>query len=101
MLKVDLLRTAGTIPLPKNKFNRQKENNAIFNSAVYEILMHENQKVSAEKEAHKNIQSEFDENNIYQIDNMSLEYTKENLNYVSVHLNANLKIHMGLIIRMI
>ena len=36
--------------LPRNKFNRQKENNAIVNSAVDEILLHENEKVSAMKE---------------------------------------------------
>ena len=42
-----------------------------------EILPHENQKVSAEKEAHENFESEFDDNELYEINNMSLEYTKE------------------------
>ena len=38
----------------RNKFNRQKDNNYIVNSAVDEILMHENEKLSAVKEAHEN-----------------------------------------------
>ena len=44
-----------------------------------EILLHENKKASAVKEAPENIESDFDENKLYQIDNMSLEYTKETL----------------------
>ena len=41
------------------------------------ILLQENNKVSAEEEAHKNIESELDENYLYQIDNMSLNDKKE------------------------
>ena len=37
----------GHNPANINKFNSQKENNDIFNSAVDEILLQENQKVSA------------------------------------------------------
>ena len=36
----------------------------------------ENDKVSAGTESQKIIESEFDENNLYQIDNMSLEFKK-------------------------
>ena len=43
------------------------------------ILLQENQKVSAEKESHGNIESGFDESKLYQVDNMSLEDTKEKL----------------------
>ena len=46
-------------------FNSQQKNEAIFNSAVDEILLQENQKVSAEKEAHENIESNFDESELY------------------------------------
>ena len=60
-----------------------------------EILLQENQKVSADKGANKNIESDFDENKLYQIDNMSLDNTKENFNDVSVRLNVNLEINMG------
>ena len=38
-----------------------------------EILLHENEKVNDMKEAPENVESYFDENKIYQIDNMSLE----------------------------
>ena len=47
------------------------------------------------------IESEFYENYLYQIDNMSLEEKKANLNYISVGLNANSKRHIILISRMI
>ena len=39
--------------------------------------MNENQKVSAEKESPEHIESDFDENELYHIDNISLEDTKE------------------------
>ena len=65
--------------VPGNKFNRQKEHNSIFNSKADEILLHENQKVSAQKEAPEHINLNFDENGIYQIDNTSIEETKEKL----------------------
>ena len=46
-------------PVPRNKFNSQQDSNVIVNSVVDEILLRENQKVSSEKEAHKNVDSEF------------------------------------------
>ena len=69
----------GHNPVLRNKFNRQQENNAIFNSAVDEILLHKNEKLSAMKESNKNIKSYFDENKLYHIDNMSLENKTEKL----------------------
>ena len=54
-----------------------------------EILLNENQKVSAEKEAHENIESNFDESELYQIDNMSIITQKKKLNDASVRLNEN------------
>ena len=56
-----------------------QENNAIGNSALDESLRHENQKVSASNKAPEHIESDFDENELYQIDNMSLEDTKQKL----------------------
>ena len=44
ILKVYLLSTTDTIPVPRNKSNRQKDNNAIVNSEFDEILLHKNQK---------------------------------------------------------
>ena len=66
-----------------------------------EILLHETKKVSAEREAPEFLDSDYDEKNLYQVENMSLEETKENLNDVSVHLNTNRKVHMRLKIEMI
>ena len=37
------------------------------------------QKVSAAKEAHKNIESDLDQNKLYQMNNMSFEDTKDKL----------------------
>ena len=61
----------------KNKFNIQQENNTIVNNTVDEIILQENNKLSAEAESHKNIDSEIDENDLYLIDNMSLDENKE------------------------
>ena len=63
-------------PATGNKFNRHQQNNFIVNSEVDEILLQENQKLSAYKGAHENIEYDFDENELYQIDNMSIEYTE-------------------------
>ena len=43
-----------------------------------QILPQENNKVSSEYERNKNIESDIDENDIYQIDNISLDDKKEN-----------------------
>ena len=60
----------------RNKFNRHQDNNAIVKQSVDGILHQENNKVSAEEEVHKNTKSDFDENNLYQVDNMSLDDKK-------------------------
>ena len=39
----------GQTPVPGKKFNRQNNNNGILNSAVDEIILHENNKVSTAK----------------------------------------------------
>ena len=85
----------------RNKYTRQKYNNTIVNSAVDEIILQENNKVSAGTEAQEIIESEFDENDLYWIDNMSLEEKRKNLNYISVRLIANSKMHIRLKSRMI
>ena len=66
-----------------------------------EILLNETQKVSADREAPQFLDSDHDENDLYQVESMSLEDTKENLNDVSVRLNANKKVNMGLKIKMV
>ena len=52
-------------PTNRRKFNKQKENKYIVNGAVNEIFLQENQKVSAEKEAHENIEYTFNEEKLH------------------------------------
>ena len=66
-------------PANGNKFNKQKQNNAILNHAVDEIFLQGNNKVSDEEEANENIESDFDEKDIYQVDNTNLDDKKENI----------------------
>ena len=68
-------------PRTKENFNRQQENNAIVNNTVDEILLTENQKVSAAREAPEFLDSDYDENDLYQVYKMSLEETKEKLDW--------------------
>ena len=57
------------------------ENNAIVNNAVDEILLTENQKLSSAREAPEFFDSDYDESNFYQVYKMSLEETKEKLDW--------------------
>ena len=66
-----------------------------------EIILNETQKASAAKEALEFLYPYYYEKNIYQVERMSLEETKGNLNDTSVTLNLKLKIHTGLKIKMI
>ena len=70
-------KDCGHDPENRKKFNRQKDNNDIVNSAADEIILQENQKVSTEKRTHKNTKSDFYESKLYQINNMSLDDTKK------------------------
>ena len=61
----------------KNKFIRQKDYNAIVQYEIDEIILQENNKLSAEYEAQEKINHEIDENDLYEIDTMSLDEYKE------------------------
>ena len=54
--------------VPRNKFKGQQENNAIVNIAVDESLLHETKKVSDMREATGIVESEYDENGLYQVE---------------------------------
>ena len=60
-------------PETKNKFNRHQENNYIVNHAVGDIILQENKKLSVNDEAQENVDSEVNENNLYDIDKMILD----------------------------
>ena len=53
-----------------------QENNTIVNNVVDEILLNETKKVSAAREAPGFLDSDCDENELYQVEKMSLEETK-------------------------
>ena len=69
-LKVILLRNVGIIP-HEGKFNRNNNNNgAITNNVMDEILLNK-------REAPEIVDSNFDENDLYQFEKYILEETKE------------------------
>ena len=63
--------------------------------------MYEKEKIITVKEEPKNVESNFDEKNFIIFTILILKTLKKNLNDVSLRLNANLKIHMGLTIKII
>ena len=99
--KIRHTNNRGQNPENRNKYTRQQYNNAIVNSAVDEIILQEDNKVSAGTEAQEIIESEFDENNLYRIDNMSLKEKRKNLNYISVRFNTKSKMYIILKARMV
>ena len=58
------------------KIKIHKENNDIVNHASYEMTLEETNKFSDEAEAHGNNKSEIIENDLYKIENMSLDEKK-------------------------
>ena len=69
----------GNHPIPRKKINNQLENNAIINNVVDEIILNETQKVSAAREALAFLDSDCGENDLYQVEEMSLDKTKDKL----------------------
>ena len=63
-------------PAFKKTVNRHQQNNYIVQHSVDEIILQDNEKLNAEYESHGNIDSEIGDNNIYEIDNMSLDERK-------------------------
>ena len=67
------------IPYQGKKINKQLENNTIINNVIVDILLNETQKVGAAREATDVLDSDYDDNYLYQVDKMSLEETKNNI----------------------
>ena len=84
--------------LIKEKFYRHQEINAIINNSTNRILLNETKKVSAVREAPEFWDSDYNENNMYQVEKWALKRLKKNLTDVSVRLN--MKVHMWLKIEM-
>ena len=67
-------------PVPRQKFQKNQENHAIINNVVDEILMNEAKKVSyVNHEAPECLEDDYNYNNLYQVENTSLYYTKGNI----------------------
>ena len=65
-------RYHGSSPVPRKTFKSQQEKNAIVNNAVDEILL--TQKLSdTNHEASELLDSDYDVNNLYEVDKMSLK----------------------------
>ena len=60
------------------KFNKNQENNDRVQNTADEIIQQENNKLGAKYEAHENINYDIDEDDICEIDNMSLDEKREN-----------------------
>ena len=69
-LKLILLSTMGIIPY---------QGKHLTGNVVYDIILNETQKVSAAREAPEFLDSGCDEKDLYQVEKMSLENTKEKL----------------------
>ena len=68
----------GNNPVPRKIFHKKQENHAIINNDVDEILLNKTQKASAvNHEAPNFLENYYDDNDLYQVENMSLEDTKE------------------------
>ena len=91
----------GRYHVPINKVNSKQENNAIVNSAADEILLHENQKVSAAKESPEILSLIFMRTKVIILKILVLKILNEMFNGVSMRLNENLKIHIIIKIRII
>ena len=64
-------------PVTRKIFQKKQENHAIINNAVDDILLNETKKVSAvNHEAPESLENDYYENDLYQVENMSLDETK-------------------------
>ena len=88
-------------PTSGEKINRNKENNAIVNNMVHEILLNKTQKVSAAREALVFWNLIMMTMIYIKLKGKVLNRLKKNLNYVSVRFNAYRKFYIGLKIRII
>ena len=79
-LNVSLLRAAEEIPYPVKGSIKKQDNHTIIDNAMDELRIIESKKLSAvNHEAPGLLESDYDENYLYQVENMSLDETKEKL----------------------
>ena len=67
----------GRNTIPRKIFNKYQRNHAIITNAVNKILLNETKKLSAVNyESPEFLENGYDENDLYQVENMSLNETK-------------------------
>ena len=75
-----LMRNHGSNPKPKFCFQKKQENHTIIENMVDELHIVESKKVRAvNHEAPEFLENDYDENNLYQVENMILGETKEKI----------------------
>ena len=83
----------GSNPIPRKGYHKKQENHTIIDNVMDVLCMVEFKKVSAvNHEAPEFLESDYDENDLYQVENMSLDENEYKLNNKSVRLN--MKVHM-------
>ena len=94
--KYDAAQTSkdhGSDPIPRKRLWKKQENHTIINNVVDELRMIESKKVSdVNHESLEFLESDCNDNELYQVENMSLNDTKKIMNDVSVRLNT--KVHI-------
>ena len=63
-------------PATRKCFGRQQETNSVTQHTVDEIILQKNEKLSVKYETHDNIDDEVDEDELYELDKMSLDEKK-------------------------
>ena len=82
----------GETPYLKKGFHKKQENHAIIDNMMDELQMVESKKVSAvNNETAEFLESDYDANYLYQVENKSLDETKVKWNDVSVRLNTKIQ----------
>ena len=78
--KYDAAQTSkdhGSDPIPRKRLWKKQENHTIINNVVDELRMIESKKASAvNNETQDVFESDYDENGLYQVENMSIDETK-------------------------
>ena len=86
-------KNRGSNPIPKKGYQEKQDNRAIIDNMVDELHVVESKNLSAiNHEAPEFLESDYNSNDLYQVENMSLGETKEKYNGVSVRLV--IKIHI-------
>ena len=75
-----LTKNHGSNPIPKKVYKKKQGKQSIIDNVVDELHMVESRKVIAiDHEAPEFLKSDYDTNDLYQVENISLDETKEKM----------------------